>query len=406
VLEQDICGGGASGRNGGFVLSWWPKLSSLIKLVGSEDAVRIARHSESAISEIEQFCNSQHIDADFRGGGWLWTATTRAQMGAWEGLLCTCEQAGVCPFNRLEPSEVARLSGSSVHRAGVFDASAAIVQPAALVRGMRKVALELGVRIFEHTRVRTFTRDRPVTLRTQDGTLVAEKMVIAANAWAANIREFARSITVVSSDLVVSAPIQERLKEIGWNPDLCITDSQAMVDYYRVTRDRRIAFGKGGWTIALGGRIGGRFDRNPRRAAEVVADFRRYYPFLKDVPITSDWSGPIDRTYNGLPLIGHLGGRKHIVYGVGWSGNGVGPSVVGGKILASLALECSDEWGHHPLIDLRGGGFPPEPIRFIGAHIVRTAVVWRERAEMRDQKPSWVALKLSKLAPSGLEDKK
>jgi glycine/D-amino acid oxidase-like deaminating enzyme len=405
VLEQDICGGGASGRNGGFVLSWWPKLASLTKLVGQDETVRIGRSSESAIEEIGEFCDSHQIDADFRRGGWLWTATSQAQMGAWEGLLRICERAGVGAFKRLPPSEVALRSGSSVHRAGVFEASAAVVQPAAFVRGLRRVALEMRVRIFEHTRVQSFTRKRPVILRTQQGTLIADRLVIAANAWAANIREFARSIAVISSDMILTSPIPERLEQIGWNPDLCITDSQTMVDYYRVTRDCRIAFGKGGGTIAFGGNIGESFARNRRRAAEVAADFRRYYPTLRDVTITEDWSGPIDRTPNSLLLIGHLGARPHIVYGVGWSGNGVGPNVMGGRILASLCLERNDEWGRHPLVGLSSGGFPPEPIRFIGAHLVRTAVVRREQAEIRDQRPSWLAVKLSKLAPAGLEDK-
>jgi hypothetical protein len=60
VLEQDICGGGASGRNGGFVLSWWPKLSSLTKLFGAEEAIRICRGSETAITEIQAFCEANH----------------------------------------------------------------------------------------------------------------------------------------------------------------------------------------------------------------------------------------------------------------------------------------------------------------------------------------------------------
>ena len=178
-----------------------------------------------------------------------------------------------------------------------------------------------------------------------------------------------------------------------------------MVDYYRTTRDGRIAFGKGGSTLAYGGNIGNAFDRSTRRAREVEADFRRYYPSLGHVPITHDWSGPIDRTPNSIPLMGHLGGLEHVVYGVGWSGNGVGPSVIGGKVLASLALRAKDEWANHPLVDRPVAGFPPEPIRFIGAHIVRAAVASKERAEIRDRKPSWLALKLSALAPSGLEDK-
>ncbi len=405
VVEQDICGGGASGRNGGFILSWWPKLSSLSAIIGPAEAVRVAQSSEHAITEIRDFCDSHAIDADFRRGGWLWTATSRAQMGAWNGLLDLCASRGVEPFQVRPPEEVARRSGSAVHRAGIFEASAAVIQPATLARGLRRVALTLGVRIYEHTRVRRFTRDQPVVIDSDQGSLTSPRLVIATNAWAAGIRELARSIVVISSDIVATAPVPAELARIGWDPDLSITDSQTMVDYYRISRDGRVVFGKGGWTIAYGGSIGPAFDRSAPRAAEVTADFRRYYPELGQVPITHDWSGPIDRTPNSLPLLGYLGGHRHIVYGVGWSGNGVGPSVIGGRILAAMVQGRRDEWGEHPLIGRSVGKFPPEPIRFFGAHLVREAVARKERKEIVDAEPSWLAAKFARLAPAGLEDK-
>lgn len=406
VLEQDICGGGASGRNGGFVLSWWPKLSSLARLCGETDAVRVARGSEAAIDEIGAFCDARGIDAHFRKAGWLWTATSAAQMGAWEGVVALCEKLGVGTFRRLAPEEIARRSGSAFHRAGVIELSAATVQPAALARGLRRAALEAGVRIHENTRVRSFDRRDPVRIVTDHGAVTAQRVAVATNAWAAGIPELARAIVAITSDMVVTAPAEERIRALGWSGGECITDSQTMVDYYHVTRGGRVAFGKGGWGIALGGRIGADFDRNARRARTVEEDFRRYYPGLADVPITHDWSGPIDRTPNSLPLLGRLGGREHIVYGVGWSGNGVGPSVVGGKILASLVLGRDDEWSRHPLVGRSVGRFPPEPIRYVGAHVVRAAVASKERAEMRGEKPARLAAQLARLAPAGLEDKK
>ena len=165
-------------------------------------------------------------------------------------------EAGVSPFRRLGPEETARRAGSPVHRDGVFDATAATVQPAALVRGLRRVALEKGVRIYENTEIASFSRDRPVALRAKRGTLTAEKLVVASNAWAAEIRELSRAIVAITSDMVLTAPAPERLRRIGWTGGECITDSQMMVDYYHATRDGRVAFGKGGWGIAYGGRIG------------------------------------------------------------------------------------------------------------------------------------------------------
>lgn len=405
LLEQDICGSGASGRNGGLVLSWMSKLSSLENLFGIQEALRVAQASEGSIDEISSFCQQHAIDADFRKGGWLWSATTSAQSGAWERVVRPCERNGVDAFRRLETAEVARRAGSSHHRGGVFIANAAVVQPAALARGLRRVALEQGVCIFEHTQVHSFTRSRPITIQTTSGSIRSEKLVIATNAWAASIPELSRAIAVISSDMIATAPVPHLLAQSGWHADLSITDSQTMVDYYRISRDGRVVFGKGGWTISYGGNIGAKFDRHAERAAEVTADVRRYYPQWMDVPITHDWSGPIDRTPDSLPRLGYLENQKNIVFGIGWSGNGVGPSVIGGRILASLALDRKDEWSHHPLVGRGLNNFPPEPIRFLGAHLVRAAVVSKERSEMQGRKPSRLAVALAKLAPAGLEYK-
>jgi hypothetical protein len=155
----------------------------------------------------------------------------------------------------------------------------------------------------------------PAAIRTDAGKVAAEKLVIAANAWSAGIRELSRAIAAISSDMIVTAPIPEQLQQIGWHNDLSITDSQTMVDYYRITRDGRVAFGKGGWTIAYGGNIGGKFERHARRAAEVTADFRRCYLSLKDVAVTHGWSGPIDRTPDSLPLLGcFFRTQKHLLW--------------------------------------------------------------------------------------------
>jgi glycine/D-amino acid oxidase-like deaminating enzyme len=108
--------------------------------------------------------------------------------------------------------------------------------------------------------------------------------------------EFSRTVMAISSDMIATAPIPEQLEEIGWTRNECISDSQMMIHYYRKTCDGRIAFGKGGWGIALGGNIGKSFDRSKRRAEDVARNFRRIYPMLADAKITHDWSGAIDRT--------------------------------------------------------------------------------------------------------------
>lgn len=405
IVEQDICGGGASGRNGGFVLSWGAKIEALVGQCGPEEALRLLRMSEDAVDEIGTFCSANGIDAHYVRGGHLWTATTTPTIDSWASTVALGERIGaVGSFVEVDPAEVARLTGSAVHVAGVLEPHGASVQPALLARGLRRVALERGVRIYEQSRVEDIDRGRPPVVRTAHGALVAEKLVVATNAWAANMRELHRRLVALSSEIVATAPIPERLAEIGWTGGECISDSQQQLHYYRTTRDGRIAFGKGGGRLAVAGRVDGPlFQRNPAIAADTAADLRRIYPMLADVPITHDWSGPIDRSPSGLPLLGRLGGRDHVLHGVGWSGNGVGPSLVGGKVLAALVLGASDEWATNALVDNPlAGALPPEPVRYLGGRVVRAAVVRKQRAQEDGRTPdrltSWVASK----APAGV----
>lgn len=405
ILEKDICGGGASGRNGGFVMSWWPKINSLIASCGQDEAIRLAAASAENIAEIGQFCDAHNIDAHFRQNGWLWTATTQAQRGTWQSVVRCCESLGYPVFQALCPEDLKARTGSAAHLEGVFDPDVAIVQPARLVRGLRRVALERGIQIFENTPVSHFDRQCPVVLTTPNGCVTADRVVVANNAWAAAIPELSRSIVPVTSCIVTTEPIPERLKNIGWVGGEGITDSQLMVDYYRTTLDGRIAFGKGVGALAYGSRIGSEFDFNTSDSTAAEADFRRVYPMLADVEIEHSWSGPIDRSYDSLPLFGALPGTGNIFYGIGWSGNGVGPSRIGGKILSSLALGLEDEWSQCGLVGRKVRQFPPEPFRYIGGNVVRSAVARKEKAEAAGEKTSRLDVALAFLAPAGLEDK-
>lgn len=405
VLEQDVCGGGASGRNGGFVMSWWPKIQSLSSFCSPEQALFLAQRAERAISELGEFCQQHNIDAAFKQKGWLWTATCEAHIDAWNATLAACERVGASPFERLSRQEVARRTGSDVHLAGVLERSNATVQPAALVRGMRRVALKAGVEIYENTAVREIQPGRPVQLVTTHGRVAANNVVLATNAWSAAIPELAKLFVPVGSSIVVTQPIGERLNSMGWSGAEAITDSQLMVDYYRTTADGRIAFGKGTGSLSYGSRMGKVFSEDAVGIGLTTADLRRTYPMLDDVEVSHSWSGPIDRTYDSLPVFNHINGCDNIHYGIGWSGNGVGPSRLGGRILASLALGRSDQWSNCALVGRRCKAFPPEPVRYLGGSMVRGSVLRKERAELSNNKANRLDVMMAGFAPAGLEDK-
>ena len=352
------------------------------------------------MTAIGAFCEANGIEAGYHRDGYLWAATNPAQIGAWNSTIEALDAVGEHPFDVWSPEEVARRSGSPVHLAGVFEPSGAVVQPALLARGLRRVALARGVRIFERSPVTSF---RDGAALTAGGSVAAERVVLATNAWAVKAPEVRKRILVVGSDIVATPPIPERLAEIGWKDGLAISDSRLLVHYHRTTDDGRIAFGKGGGALAYGARVGPAFDGASRRTREVERHFRRLYPALRDVPVVRSWTGPIDRSRSGLPFFGPLPGRMRALVGVGYSGNGVGPSYLGGRILASLALERDDEWSRCGLVGVPPArAFPPEPVRFVGGHVVLRAIRRAERLQDEGRPPDALTMRLVRLAPAGL----
>jgi putative aminophosphonate oxidoreductase len=400
LIESDICGGGPSGRNGGFALSWWPKIETLKKRFGDEEALRLVKASETAVAEIGAFCEREGVDAHFHQGGWLWTATSPAQVGSWEGAVAAAEAYGKHPFEVLSAEEVQARTGSPVHLGAAFESSAATVQPALLARGMRRVALDRGIRIYERTPMLELDREQGV-VRTPSGSIRAGAIVLALNAWAIKIKELSRALVVVSSDIVATAPMPEKLEETGWTGGEAISNCRLMVHYYRTTKDGRVAFGRGGGRLAFGGRVNSEFDQNDAQTEGLKKDLVRLVPAAAGVPITNDWGGPIDRTTDGLPFCGRLDGKVPIVYGTGYSGNGVAPSLTFGKILASSALGIADEWSGAALNSGVPSRFPPEPVRFIGGLVVREAVRRKEGREDEGRSCDPVTGAVAGLAPQG-----
>jgi putative aminophosphonate oxidoreductase len=401
IIERDLCGAGASGRNGGVATNWWAKFLSVRKLCGHDEAMRICKAAESAIDEIGEFCQSNGIDAQYRKDGWIWSASSKKQLGSWDTLLEALDEYGVNPFTVLKAGEAQARTGSPKNIAGIFDPNAATVQPAMLARGLRRHALDLGVRIFEKSPMTELERGHPPVVRTEKGSVRSKKVVIAMNAWGAIFPELRRNIALVSSDMVATAKAPQRLKEIGFTGGECMTDSRVVLNYYRNTPEGRVVFGKPLGKFGFGGRVGDIYEC-PTPAAKGVTDaFHAIYPNLSDLPIVSTWTGPIDRTMSGLPTFGHLAGHPDIVYGIGFSGNGVGTTVFASRIISSLVQDKNDEWSKCGLVETRIQRFPIEPFRYVGGYMVRDALVRKEAAEDDGKTPGPVTRYLASLAPAG-----
>ena len=400
LLEADeYCGRGPSGRNGGFCNVMWFSLPNMRRRWGDAGALAVAHAAERAVDEIGGFCAAEGVDAWFRKGGYLQVSTAAAQDEIWSEALAACRELGEADaVQPLTPEEVAARCASPTFRAGAFYPASATVQPARLALGLRERLRARGVSIYEGTPVRAL-RDAPdgVEARTPGGTVRAGAAVVAIGGAArAHHGPLHNRLTVTSSHIVMTEPVPELLEEIGWTGGECITDCRTMLHYFRTTPDGRIVFGLGGGQISMGGRLRGRVEVDPAVASLAAERLHAYFPGTEGRELTHAWGGPIDVSPTHLPVVVPLpGGRAFAA--AGYTGNGVGPSHMVGRTLASLALERDDEHARLPIVDPVPQRVPPEPFHWLGGSAIRAGIMSKERAEGEGRRPHPVSAALAKV---------
>ncbi len=388
LLEQDICGGGPSGRNGGFVNSFWGDLPHMCEAFGDAAAVRMCEVGEDSVRAIGRFCEEQGVDAWYAADGDLGVASSEAQVGAWAGLIMLADRLGISErFSALSADEARARVNSPVIRGGVFTTNGATVQPARLARGIRRAIMERGVRVYEDTPASRFGAGDPVVAETPGGRVKAGSAVLAVNAWAQHWRRFRRAILVRGSYIVLTEPAPDELEQIGWTNGMGVWDFRASLHYIRNTPDGRIALGISSVQPNLARRIDPRFAYDADAARIAVDSLHRWFPGFRGVSIAATWGGPIDVTSTHLPFFGTLDGAP-VHHGFGYTGNGVAPAHLGGQILAHRALGRFGDVLTLPVVDMEPRRFPPEPIRSPGAFVANHAIRRKEDDEDEGREPN------------------
>jgi glycine/D-amino acid oxidase-like deaminating enzyme len=381
LLEAEICGHGPSGRNGGFVHGYWAALASILPVLGEEGALALARAGEAIVPGIRDWAAGRGEDVWLREAGMLMVsaapAQDRAVARAAEAAAGVGRPDQALPLSR---DEVAGRLSSPVFRDGVFFPDGATVHPGLLVRALRRAALDAGVILHEQAPVTGLRAGSPNELATPAGTLRAREVVLATNARLTGWSPASRSLTNFGSYVVLTEPAPDALAAIGWTGGEAVVDARMFLHYFRATDDGRVLMGSGSGPIGFGGRVDGRFSDDRATAARAEAGLRRLLPGLDGVRVERAWGGPIDVSADHLPFFRTKPGTR-IHYGAGYSGHGVGPSWLGGRILASLVLDADDEWARLPLATRRVPRLPGEPFRRLGGGLVRSAIMACEAAE-------------------------
>ena len=401
IIEKDLCGSGASGRNGGCMIPQSTKFTAMKKIIGLKDAKKMAQATENAVYNIKDYCLQNNIDAKIRMGGVVYGATNNSHKGAFENLVEDLKKNQINSWERLSKEKIQLLTGSKKMIDGYFSPVGGSLQPALLIRGLKKTAENKGIKIFEQSAVLSFKNKEKIIVKTKNGSVKCQKLIFAINAWTPTFLPFlSRSVVLVSSDMIISEPIKNKLEDLRLNNGLVILDSNLFTHYCRTTPDGRIMLGKGGNTFSFRNKVISSFDGPSTIEKYLKKSLTNFFPSLYNVEITKSWNGPSERTKTGFPFFGYHPKNSNVLYAFGYSGNGVLTCYVGGEILSSMALGEQNEWTESNFCKGPLELFPPEPIRWLGAMIIRNAVRRKEKFQEQEKRPWWIDNQLAKLATS------
>ncbi len=387
VLEAETAGFGASGRNGGFVMTLFGASSGLMKsLYGKDKLLAAHKYMESAIDTLAAMVAEHRIDCDFERSGFLKVATSPSYETRIKQEIELFHSIGAEGFQWLDAAEVASRVRSPTFQGACWEPHCGLLNPVKWVDALRRLAVARGATLYEGTRVESVTREGgKFRLATPDGTVTAEKVVFATNGYTHLIPGLASKQVPAFAYIVVTEPLSEAQRSaIGWAGREGIEDGRNFMHFYRLTPDNRILAGGGPGLVPYGGSMD--HDAYPKAWAHLERFITTTFPQLGGISITHRWGGAFSVTSDSTPQIGTLYGGG-AVYSIGCTGHGVAMTHMNGRIIRDLVLgrktELTDLW----FVNRRSLPIPPEPIRSLAVKAVMAGMSlddwWCERSAAR-----------------------
>ena len=384
VIEAESVAYGASGRNAGMLSETIDHSHALaIQHFGLEEARNLAILGQKNVEEMVAWLTEKKIDCDLELTGRLTVALTESQLAECARTVAVAEQLGVTNHRLMNAAEARDQVNSPLYLGGVHIAGGGILNPFKLVEGLRSEAERLGVRVYEKIRVESIrsaadgvaVHSAPCTLHPAPAVLHAARAVLATNAYSHHLFPgLLRWFIPLYDYILVSEPIAPaRLAAIGWSGRQGVTDGRAFFNYYRLTRDNRILWGTSEATYYPGNEVSPSRDHSEEHYQGLRASFRRHFPQLGPIDFPYAWGGPIASTTRLTPFFGSLENGR-VVYGLGYTGHGLGTTRLAGQVLAHLALERASRLTRLPLLTHRPFPYPPEPFRRIAVGAVTRAL--------------------------------
>ncbi|NQW01910.1 MAG: FAD-binding oxidoreductase [Rhodospirillales bacterium] len=325
IIEAAQVGWGASGRNGGQIVNGLnASLQTIGKRYGADTANFVAGLVQEGGEIIRERIRTYAIECDLKDGNII-TAYTGAHMRELEDRLQLWAGYGINNQEMLDREQLRAQVNSNVYAGGLIDRSGGHMHPLNLALGEAAAFEKLGGVIYEHTpAIHVDTKAAKPVVRTRDGSIICNTLVLCGNAYLGHLVPALTSrVMPVSTQVMATEPLGEERAQDLIPTDVCVEDARYILDYYRLSADKRMLFGGG---VVYGG-------TDPRNIkAKLLPNMNKVFPQLKGVKIDFAWSGNFALSFSRVPQMGRIGNNTYFAHG--YSGHGVTGSHTFGRILA------------------------------------------------------------------------
>ncbi|MDQ4037079.1 MAG: FAD-binding oxidoreductase [Actinomycetota bacterium] len=391
VLEREVVGFGASGRNGGWCSAIFPATLRKVAAGSSRDAARRMQLAmNDTVGEIEKVIGAEGIACDFAPGGYVSVARNAAQWTRAQAEVAGWREWGFGEdqMRLLSAAEATERLGASRVQGATFTPHCAALHPSRLVRGLAEVVRGLGVRVHEGTAVYEILPGRAATAQ---GEVRAGIVVRATEGFTAQLPGLRRTVVPMYSLMVATEPLSDgQWAEIGLRNRETFSDKRHLRIYGQRTADGRLAFGGRGAPYHLGSRVRPSFDRDPRVHEMLRGVLRDLLPAVGGADFTHAWGGNLGIPRDWYPSLSY-DRASGLAHAGGYVGDGVATANLASRTLADLIAGNESDLVTLPWLSRQSPKWEPEPLRWIGINAVTQLFARADRTEARTGHPSGTA---------------
>jgi glycine/D-amino acid oxidase-like deaminating enzyme len=387
IVEREVAGFGASGRNGGWCSALFAGSRAMsARRHGRDGAVALERALFATIDEIAGVVAAEGIDCHWAKGGTLQVATIRAHVERLQRELRTHREwgFGADDYRWIPAADARARIGTEPNLGALYTPHCAAIHPARLVRGLARAVERHGVTIYEETAAIDL---RPGAVTTDRGAVRADVVVRATEAFTATLPGQARHVAPVYSLMIATEPLPASFwSSAGLHARETFADGRHLLIYGQRTADDRFAFGGRGAPYHFGSRIDASFEHEPRVFARLQRTLRELFPGVGEAMVTHRWGGAVAVPRDWYSSV-TFDQRTGVATAGGYVGDGVGTSNLAGRTLADLILRRDTELTHLPWVGHQSPRWEPEPWRSLGINAGRVLMASLDRAERRGRRP-------------------